>query len=51
MRILIYIALLLTLSLQSCNNNSKELDPPEIFLDMPKDGYEVEPDNTFIISP
>ncbi len=51
MRILIYIVLLLTLSLQSCNNNSKKLDPPEIFLDMPEDGYEVEPNNTFIISP
>ena len=46
-----FVILFLTLSLLSCDNNTKEMEPPEIFLNMPIDGYEVEPDSTFIISP
>ena len=51
MKNLTYIVLFLLVSLLSCNNNTKEMEPPEIFLDMPDGGYEVEPDSTFIISP
>ena len=35
----------------SCNNSSKDMPPPEIFLLMPEDGYEIEPDSVLEISP
>ena len=51
MRNLIYTIIFLVVSLLGCNNNTKEMDPPEIFLNMPEAGYEIEPDSLLLISP
>ena len=51
MKNLIFTIPFLIVSLLSCNNNTKEMDPPEIFLNMPEAGYEIEPDSLLLISP
>ncbi len=51
MRNLTYIILFIVVSLLSCNNNTKEMDAPEIFLAMPEAGYEIEPDSVLLITP
>jgi hypothetical protein len=51
MKVYSVIFLMILAVLYSCNNGSKDMPPPEIFLKMPEGGYEIEPDSVLIISP
>ncbi len=51
MKIEIIILLMIASLMQGCLKGSKDMPPPEIFLSMPDDGYEIEPDSVLLISP
>ena len=45
------IVFILIAVLYSCTSGSKDMPPPEIFLNMPDGGYEIAPDSVLTISP
>ncbi len=42
---------LLLIGVMACNPNDKDLPPPQVFLNMPKEGYSIDADSIFTISP
>ncbi len=51
MKIETIVFLVIAILLHGCLGGSKDMPPPEIFLSMPDDGYEIEPDSVLLISP
>jgi len=45
------ISLLIILVLLSCADNSKDIPPPTINIAMPDDGFDIDKDSSFLISP
>jgi hypothetical protein len=46
-----YLITTLAILIISCQQNTKDIPPPEIFLAMPENGFEIAPDSTLLISP
>ena len=51
MRYHFIILLLVFGAFYGCNKGDKEMPPPEIYIQMPEGGYEIEPDSALLISP
>ncbi|WP_430812210.1 MULTISPECIES: DUF4465 domain-containing protein [unclassified Carboxylicivirga] len=43
--------LFIALGFAACNNNEKDIPPPEIFLKMPNDGFDFDTDSAVVIEP
>ncbi|NPA37874.1 MAG: DUF4465 domain-containing protein [Chlorobi bacterium] len=51
MRSIIFITVVLALVNVGCDNVEKDIPPPKIYINMPDDGFEIEPDSVLLIEP